>query len=377
MRYDLMVKTTISLIKADVGSVAGHIIVPKPLFDIANKKLKEAKESGLINSFYVFNAGDDLELLMTHYKGEDNEEIHKLAWDTFKAGADKAKSLKLYGAGQDLLVDAFSGNVKGMGPGVAEMEFMERGSDPVVVYAADKTEPAAFNYLLYKVFADPFNTAGLVIDPKMVGGFKFEVFDAYENKKVVLKTPEESYSLIALIGTTERYMLSKIWRAADDEIAAASSTTKLSLIAGKYVGKDDPVCIVRGQSGFPAVGEVTAPFLHTYLVAGWMRGSHWGPFMPVGLKDSKCTVFDGPPRIVCLGIQVSDGKIASDDDGKPLIVDIFDDPGFDLARREALDLASHLRRMGEFEPARLSPQAMEYTTLPDVLKQLEPRFKKA
>ena len=372
-----MVKTTLSLIKADVGSVAGHIIVPKPLFDIANKKLKEAKESGLINSFYVFNAGDDLELLMTHYKGEDSEEIHKLAWDTFKAGADKAKSLKLYGAGQDLLIDAFSGNVKGLGPGVAEMEFMERGSDPVVVYAADKTEPAAFNYLLYKVFADPFNTAGLVIDPKMVGGFKFEVLDAYENKKVVLKTPEESYSLLALIGTTERYMLSKIWRAADDEIAAASSTTKLSLIAGKYVGKDDPVCLVRGQSGFPAVGEVTAPFLHTYLVAGWMRGSHWGPFMPVGLKDSKCTVFDGPPRIVCLGIQVSNGKIASDDDGKPLIVDIFDDPGFDLARREALDLASHLRRMGEFEPARLGPQAMEYTTLPDVLKQLEPRFKKA
>jgi fructose 1,6-bisphosphate aldolase/phosphatase len=377
MRYDLMVKTTLSLIKADVGSVAGHIIVPKPLFDIANKKLKEAKESGLVNSFYVFNAGDDLELLMTHFKGEDSEEIHKLAWDTFKAGADKAKSLKLYGAGQDLLIDAFSGNVKGLGPGVAEMEFTERGSDPVVVYAADKTEPAAFNYLLYKIFADPFNTAGLVIDPKMVGGFKFEVLDAYENKKVVLKTPEESYSLLALIGTTERYMLSKIWRAADDEIAAASSTTKLSLIAGKYVGKDDPVCLVRGQSGFPAVGEVTAPFLHTYLVAGWMRGSHWGPFMPVGLKDSKCTVFDGPPRIVCLGIQVSDGKIASDDDGKPLIVDIFDDPGFDLARREALDLASHLRRMGEFEPARLGPQAMEYTTLPDVLKQLEPRFKKA
>lgn len=371
-----MVKSTISLIKADIGSVAGHIVVPKPLFDIANKRLKEAKESGLINSFYVFNAGDDLELLMTHFKGEDNEEIHKLAWDTFKAGADKAKSLKLYGAGQDLLKDAFSGNVKGMGPGVAEMEFTERGSDPVVVYAADKTEPAAFNYLLYRVFADPFNTAGLVIDPKLVGGFKFEVLDAYENKKVVLKTPEESYSLLALIGTTERYMLSKIWRATDDEIAAASSTTKLSLIAGKYVGKDDPVCLVRGQSGLPAIGEITAPFLHTYLVAGWMRGSHWGPFMPVGLKDSKCTVFDGPPRIVCLGIQVANGKIASDDDGKPLIVDIFDDPAFDLARREALDLASHLRRMGEFEPARLGPQAMEYTTLPDVLKQLEPRFKK-
>ncbi|MFQ6052659.1 MAG: fructose-1,6-bisphosphate aldolase/phosphatase [Candidatus Bathyarchaeia archaeon] len=371
-----MVKTTVSIIKADVGSLAGHTVVPRPLFEIARRRLAEARETGLINSFYVFNAGDDLELLMTHFKGENSEEIHRLAWDTFKAAADKARELKLYGAGQDLLIDAFSGNVRGMGPGVAEMEFEERRSDPMVVFAADKTEPAAFNYLLYRIFADPFNTAGLVIDPRISGGFEFEVLDAIGSRSVVLKTPEESYQLLALIGTTERYMVSRVRRAEDGEIAAASSTTKLSLIAGKYVGKDDPVCLVRSQSGFPAMGEITAPFLHTYLVAGWMRGSHWGPLMPVGLKDSMCTVFDGPPRIVALGIQVADGKIASDDEGKPMIVDIFADPGFDLARKEALDLAAALRRMGEFEPARLGPAAMEYTTLPQVLKALEPRFRK-
>ena len=155
-----------------MARLAGHTVVPSPLFVVANKKLTEAKESGLINSFFVFNAGDDLELLMTHSKGENSEEVHKLAWDTFMAGADRAKELKLYGAGQDLLKDAFSGNVRGMGPGVAEMEFEERGSDPLVVFAADKTEPAAFNYLLYKIFADPFNTAGLVIDPRMASGFE-------------------------------------------------------------------------------------------------------------------------------------------------------------------------------------------------------------
>ncbi len=371
-----MVKTTVSIIKADVGSLAGHTVVPKPLLTVAKAEMAAAKASGLINSYYVFNAGDDLELLMTHYKGENNEEIHELAWDTFVKATEKAKALKLYGAGQDLLADAFSGNVKGMGPGCAELEFEERGSDPVVVYAADKTEPAAFNYLLYKIFADPFNTAGLVIDPRMVGGFKFEVLDAKANKTVVLKTPEETHSLLALIGTTERYMISKIWRASDDMIAASSSTSKLSLIAGRYVGKDDPVCLVRAHSGLPAVGEITAPFLHTYLVAGWMRGSHWGPFMPVGLKNSMCTLFDGPPRILALGIQVSNGKLASDDDGKPLIADIFADIAFDQARREAMDLATHLRRMGEFQPARLGTEAMEYTTLPQVLKDLEPRFKK-
>ena len=371
-----MVKTTVSLIKADIGSVAGHSVVAKPLIDIANKMMKKAQNSGIINSFFVFNAGDDLELLMTHYKGENNPEIHKLAWDTFLACTQKAKALKLYGAGQDLLSDAFSGNVKGLGPGVSELEFEERGSDPVVVFAADKTEPSAFNYLLYRIFADPSNTAGLVIDPKMTGGFKFEVFDAYENRSVILESPKELYQLIALIGATSRYMVSKIWRTSDGEIVASSSTTKLSLIAGSYVGKDDPVLLVRGQSGFPSVGEIIAPFQHTYLVAGWMRGSHWGPFMPVGLKDSKCTVFDGPPRIVCLGVQISNGKLASDDDGTPLIVDFFEDVAFDGARQEAIQMSQFLRRMGEFEPARLGPEAMEYTTLPDVLKALEPRFKK-
>jgi len=371
-----MVKTTVSLIKADIGSVAGHSVVAQPILELARRKLKEAQHSGLINSYHVFNGGDDTELLMTHFKGENNPEIHKLAWDTFVACSLKCKELKLYGAGQDLLHDAFSGNVKGMGPGVVEIEFEERGSDPVVVFAADKTEPSAYNYLFYRIFADPSNTAGLVIDPKMTGGFKFEVFDAYDDKSVILETPRELYQLLALIGNTSRYMVSKVWRTSDNEIVAASSTTKLSLIAGTYVGKDDPVCLVRGQSGFPSVGEIIAPFQHTYLVSGWMRGSHWGPFMPVGMKDSRCTVFDGPPRVVCLGIQVGNGKIASDDEGNPLIVDFFDDVAFNGAREEAIQMSQFLRRMGEFEPARLGPEAMEYTTLPQVLKALGPRFKK-
>ena len=83
-------KVTISTIKCDVGSLAGHYVVPKPLFDVAEKSLKKATEEGIVNNFYVFNAGDDLELLMVHEKGEQNAKIHKLAWDTFKECADKA-----------------------------------------------------------------------------------------------------------------------------------------------------------------------------------------------------------------------------------------------------------------------------------------------
>jgi fructose 1,6-bisphosphate aldolase/phosphatase len=368
-------KVTISLIKCDIGSLAGHHIVPKPIFDIAEKSLKKATENRIINSFYVFNAGDDLELLMVHEKGEQNAEIHGLAWETFKECANKAAQLKLYAAGQDLLKNAFSGNIRGMGPGVAEMEIEERTSDPIVVFAADKTSAGSFNYPLFRIFADPMNTAGLVIDPNMICGFKFEVIDTLENKSIILKCPEEIYDLLALIGTVGRYVISRVWRASDNLICAASSVSKLSLIAGKYVGKDDPVMITRAQHGLPAVGEILAPFMHSYFVQGWMRGSHWGPIMPVGLKSSKCTAFDGPPRIVALGFQVANGRISCDDEGNPLIADLFDDPAFSLARREAMRNACMLRNMGEFEPARLSAEDMEYTTIQQVLEKLGKRFK--
>jgi len=370
-------KTTVSVIKCDVGSLTGHHITPKPLLTLAEKRLERAQERGVINSHHVFHAGDDLELLMVHQRGEENPQIHKLAWDTFMEASKKAKELKLYGAGQDLLKTAFSGTVRGMGPGCAEIEFEERASDPIVIFAADKASSSAFNFPLYRTFADPSNTAGLVIDPHMAGGFKFEVLDVKENKKVVLKCPEELYELVALIGTTQRYTVSRIWRAHDDLICAATSTTRLSLIAGKYVGKDDPVAIVRAQYGLPAVGEILVPFMHSYFVEGWMRGSHWGPIMPVGLKDSQCTVFDGPPRMVAIGFQICEGAIACDDEGKPMISDLFNDPAFDMARREAMEYAAALRRMGEFEPARLPEETLEYTTLPQVLEKLKGRFKKA
>jgi len=66
-------KTTFSIIKADVGGCPGHAKVHERLIEVAENKLKEAKENGIIKDFFVTNCGDDLELIMTHDKGEDNE----------------------------------------------------------------------------------------------------------------------------------------------------------------------------------------------------------------------------------------------------------------------------------------------------------------
>jgi len=362
-------KITISVIKADIGSLAGHHITHPDTLAAASRVLAEGKKKGILIDFYVTHAGDDLELIMTHRKGVDSPEVHGLAWNAFQEAAKVARELGLYAAGQDLLSEAFSGNVRGMGPGVAEMEIEERPSEPIIVFMADKTEPGAFNLPLFRVFADPFNTAGLVIDPKMHDGFKFEIYDVYEGKTVILSCPEEMYDLLALIGTPGRYVIKRIYRKKDDLLAAVVSTERLNLIAGRYVGKDDPVAIVRCQHGLPAVGEVLEAFAFPHLVAGWMRGSHFGPLMPVSMKDAKCTRFDGPPRIVALGFQVKNGRLIGP-------ADLFDDPAFEYTRMKAMEIADYIRRHGPFMPHRLGPEEMEYTTLPQVLEKLKGRFKK-
>ncbi len=365
---------TVSLIKADVGSYPGHSIVYPELIEVANKELSNAKSSGVIIDFKVFNAGDDLELLMTHDKGVDNAEIHELAWNTFMKATEVAKKLKLYGAGQDMLSDAFSGNVKGMGPGVAEMEFTERKAEPLIAFMMDKTEPGAFNLPIYRIFADPFNTSGLIIDPSMHTGFKFEIWDIVDHKKVFLKSPEESYDTLALIGAKSRYVIKRVFprhaKLPSHEPVAVVSTDKLYQIAGKYVGKDDPVALVRAQSGLPAVGEVLEPFAFPHLVSGWMRGSHNGPLMPVGFNHAQCTRFDGPPRVIAAGFQINNGMLVGP-------VDMFADPAFDYTRKKAQEIAEYMRRHGPFEPHRLPMEDMEYTTLPEVLTKLKDRFEPA
>ena len=78
-----MEKITISLIKADVGGFPGHSTVRPELKEKATEWMEKAKKEGLLVSYHVLNAGDDLQLLMSHRKGVDAEEIHALAWETF------------------------------------------------------------------------------------------------------------------------------------------------------------------------------------------------------------------------------------------------------------------------------------------------------
>src|SRR5690606_11782181 len=120
-------------------------------------------------------------LLMSHKHGVGADAVHSFAWECFLAAANVAREEGNYGAGQDLLVDAPSGNVRGAGPGVAEIEFerdpssSDRPAEAFIVLAADKCGPGAFNLPLYLAFCDPMHNGGLLLSPRLHEGFSLEV----------------------------------------------------------------------------------------------------------------------------------------------------------------------------------------------------------
>lgn len=361
-------KITLSIIKADIGSIGGHICPSRQLLHTVRSYISQHGSRLLIDN-YISNTGDDIAILMTHNHGIGHKSVHKLAWDAFIAGTEVAKSQGLYGAGQDLLKDAFSGNVRGMGPAVAEMEFDERPNEPFLFFAADKTDPGAFNLPLYLAFADPMNTPGLMLAPGMAKGFRFVIMDVNhtEGDKIIeLNAPEDLYDIAALLRDTERYVVESIWSRASGEQAVAASTSRLHNIAGKYTGKDDPVMLVRVQKDFPATGEIIAPYAIGPYVAGCMRGSHQMPLMPVPLH-SGISYFDGPPVISCAAFAMHEGRLTEP-------VDAFAHPFWYRVRDLVADKAIEMRRQGFFGAAMLPMAELEYTGIMEKLTTLAERF---
>jgi fructose 1,6-bisphosphate aldolase/phosphatase len=352
-----------------VGSIGGHVAPSEHLFQTVRNYVAESRDAAGLIDFQMLTTGDDIGILMTHRHGVGHPAIHRLAWDAFHAGADAAKAQGLYGAGQDLLVDAFSGNVRGAGPGVAEMEFEERPNEPFLVFMADKTEPGAFNLPLYRAFADPMNTAGLLLSSEMSKGFRFRIMDVsytQGDRVIELNAPENLYEIAALLRDNDRFVVEAIFSRVDGDQAAAVSTTRLHNIAGKYTGKDDPVYICRVQKNFPATGEIIAPYAEAPFVNGWMRGSHVGPLMPV---KSGCSIsyFDGPPVITALGFCVHNGRLTEP-------VDLFAHPYWDSVRMRAAHKATEMRRQGFSGAAMVSYGELEYGGIVKILEKLDSQF---
>jgi fructose 1,6-bisphosphate aldolase/phosphatase len=375
-----MIKVTLSVIKADVGSTGGHTKPSEAMLEVVRNRVAGAIQSKLLHDGVVTFTGDDIAIIMSHNRGVGAREIHSFAWECFLAASAEAKASGLYGAGQDLLVDAPSGNIRGAGPAVAEIEFLrdsegkDRPAEPFLVFAADKCSPGAYNFPLYAVFCDPMHDGGLLLSPKLHQGFTFTIIDMdnkakHSDRIIRLDVPERIWDVACLLQNPDRFAVEAIHsRYQPKEQAVSVSATRLHNIAGKYTGKDDPVAIVRTQGIFPALEEVIEPYLLGHFVTGDTRGSHVMPLLPVGINTAVAGAYC-LPIVSCLAFSMDPQGIFSHER-----IDVFGNSAWDSTRLKVQKKADEWRRQGFVGPTMASHAELAYTGIVDTLAKLEKEF---
>ncbi len=373
-------RVTLSVIKADVGSIGGHTKPSERMLESVRARLRDAARWGLVLDGLVTHTGDDIAIIMSHTHGVGAGDIHRFAWDSFLGATEEARSAGLYGAGQDLLVDAPSGNIRGAGPAVAEIEFErdpssnERPAEAFLVFAADKCSPGAYNYPLYAVFCDPMHNGGLLLSPKLHKGFTLTIIDMDHkegegDRLITLDVPERVWDVACLLQNPDRYAVEAIHsRYKPDEQTVAVSATRLHNIAGKYTGKDDPVAIVRTQGIFPAPEEVLEPYTLGHFVTGDTRGSHVMPIMPVPIDTAVAGAYC-LPVVSCLAFSMDPRGNFSQ-----AHVDMFANPAWDATRLKVQQKADEWRRQGFVGPTMASHAELAYTGIVDTLAILDREF---
>jgi fructose 1,6-bisphosphate aldolase/phosphatase len=374
-----MSRVTLSVIKADVGSIGGHTKPSEPMLELVRSRV-QGELGNLLLDATVTCTGDDIAILMSHKHGVGAPKVHRFAWDCFLAATEQARDAGLYGAGQDLLVDAPSGNVRGAGPAVAEIEFQrdprgkDRPAEAFLIFAADKCGPGAYNFPLYAVFCDPMHNGGLLLNPKMHQGFTLTIIDMDHHSKegdrvIRLEVPERVWDVACLLQNPDRFAIEAIHsRYKPDEQVVSVSATRLHNIAGKYTGKDDPVAIVRTQGIFPAPEEVVEPYLLGHFVSGDCRGSHVMPLMPAAINTPVAGAYC-LPLVSCLAFSMdAEGGFTRE------CVDLFGNTAWDATRLKIQQKADEWRRQGFVGPTMAAHTELAYTGIVDTLKALEKEF---
>ena len=371
-------KLTLSVLKADVGSIGGHTKPSERMMDSVRQAVDDAIKSGLLIDCFVGHTGDDICMTTSHTHGTDNTDVHQFAWNTFLKATDIAREYGLYGAGQDLLVDAPSGNIRGAGPAVAEIEFDHdpvktnpiRPAESFMVLAADKCGPGAYNLPMFLGFADPMYCAGLML-PRIGDGFTFNIIDMDNTQGdsiISLNAPEDYYKITVLLRDNERFGIDSIVSRYTGETAAAISATRMHNIAGTYTGKDDPVALVRNQGIFPAPEELLSPFAKAHYIGGDARGSHVMPLMPVAINTAVTGMYC-LPLVSCVGFSLSsEGKFTN------AVIDFFDNPAWDHVRILAQQKGMEMRSQGWSGAAMLPYGELEYSGFRQSIGDLVDRF---
>jgi fructose 1,6-bisphosphate aldolase/phosphatase len=397
-RNPALVRRFVKATKADVGGVGGHVVAAEEVKAVVAKFVLENnvwRGEPMFTSLVVTHTGDDVAVTGVVAETVDLSVVDELLWDALHEGARKATELGLYGPGQDLVADAFTGNLRGAGPASVVLPLPVRRDNPsqtVLVSFADKTEPMAFNYYATGAYLLPRFNSGLVIAAsKMKRGYLMDIVDldtkaqaieagvhprdqraldgkmeelakGLQEKVIRLRAPEDLYDIEGLTRSS-RFVVARIWsrneRGDAEELGYVVSAERLHNIKTKkgftYGGKDDPVLLALAQGDWPAPGEITSPWATCPMVAGDCRGSHHLHILPVPI-NSQTSYWSGP-ILSCftMSVNLHTGRIGAISDqfalGTP----------WDEVRRRASELAIQFRTAhGIKQPATLHEDELEY-----------------
>src|SRR5215831_6215187 len=330
-----LVQRFIKATKADVGGVGGHVVAADEVKSIIGKYVLDNNSyrgEPIFTSLIVTHTGDDCAVTGIMAETVDMSVVDELMWDALQEGATKAAELGLYGPGQDLVADAFTGNLRGAGPATVALPF------PVRKDNASQTVLVSF-------------------DNKME-----ELAKGLQEKVITLRAPEDLYDIEGLTRSS-RFVIARVWsrneKGEKDQLGYICSAERLHNIKTKkgftYGGKDDPVLLAFAQGDWPAPGEITSPWATAPMVAGDCRGSHNLHILPMPI-NSQTSYWSGPIlSAVTLSCNIHSGRIGAISDqfalGTP----------WDEVRRTAGQLAIQFRHAhGVKQPATLHEDELEY-----------------
>lgn len=282
----------ISAFRASVGGYVGGGHVHPALLDAAREGLAQAKESGAVADGFVARCGDDVDLVLLHEAR--TRDVRAIAHDVFGRAASAASRLRQHG----------NGGVELEG---VELSLLPRPSEPVLLFFSNRAPHGVWNLLVYRLFADPFITPGLVTDAALREGFRFSLHASED----VFDLPADQYRLLAALRSGGR--VASVRARASNEIAAVASPG------------DDPVLIVRCEASFPSVEDA--------LEALSTEGSV-GSLAPVSANADAST--RSIPRAIGLGFQVTPERLVGPRD-------LLGDAAFEDQRRNAAIAARRTR----------------------------------
>ncbi len=393
-----LIQRFVKATKADVGGVGGHVVAADEVKSAVTRFVLENNSfqgEPIFSSLIATHTGDDVAVTGIMSENSPMSVVDELMWDALKEGAGKATELGLYGPGQDLVADAFTGNLRGAGPATVVLPFPLRQENPsqtVLVSFADKTEPMAFNYYATGAYLLPrFNTGLVIASSKMKRGYLMEIVDldtkaqaieagahprdpkaldekmgelskGLQERVITLRSPEDLFDIEGLCRSS-RFVVARIWSRGENgekaELGYVASAERLHNIKTKkgftYGGKDDPVLVAFSQGDWPAPGEITSPWAACPMVAGDCRGSHNLHILPVPI-NWQTSYWSGPIiSAVTLSVNIHTGRIGAVSDqfalGTP----------WDYVRQRASELAVQFRTAhGIKQPATLHEDELEY-----------------